>query len=330
MPMSSIADHKRFILRAAFIIALVSAGCATQQVRPSAVPPGPPPVPAGAGQESAPEEMSPDVKAEDYVVPAPDTAAEEPVPALAAMAEETVSAPDTAAEETVPALDAMAEETVSTPDAAAAEPVPASDAMAAETVIAPHEKEGKPVPSFRAKIDAPAPAHAPKEAVRHQAGVRHSPVAEKKPARPAPIPAPSAAAPAEQKLEKTIHAHRKRLDERDNEVVSMPRGHSHRTLAERNDEQLLYVFTGMHKSTVEKIMGGRYYYKREYWKDPDGQIHEVLFYLTREPKKGTRVTERHLTPVIIKDSMVSAMGKYRLRKLRRDAKRTYAPTTAAR
>jgi len=50
--------------------------------------------------------------------------------------------------------------------------------------------------------------------------------------------------------------------------------------------------------------------------DRAGKDYEVFYYLTRDPE-GKPVQDRHLTPVIVKDNMVVALGAYRLKKLKR-------------
>lgn len=89
----------------------------------------------------------------------------------------------------------------------------------------------------------------------------------------------------------------------------------------RNDEKLLDVYPGMHKSELIRIMHtdpSRWHnpYKREALHDSKGAAYEVFYYLTRDPE-GKPVKERHLTPVIVKDDTVAAIGAYRLKKLKR-------------
>ena len=45
----------------------------------------------------------------------------------------------------------------------------------------------------------------------------------------------------------------------------------------------------------------------------------MLFYLTRAPRQGQRVTENLLTPVIFQNERVTAIGRYPLKKIRRAA-----------
>jgi hypothetical protein len=129
------------------------------------------------------------------------------------------------------------------------------------------------------------------------------PAPEAKPGRPAPV-----------------------VPEEDYDAVPYD-GKSYSSIAERNDERLLNVFVGMYRVTVEKVMGaGTRPYKKEFLRDESDHIYEILFYLTREPKKGRPVTERHLTPVIFKDSRVHALGRYQLKKLRRATSRIVDPS----
>jgi hypothetical protein len=95
--------------------------------------------------------------------------------------------------------------------------------------------------------------------------------------------------------------------------------------AEANDEKLLNVYPGMSRQTVERIMDG---HQSGTWTNPykhqavigaNGTSHEVLFYLTRAPRQGQRVTENLLTPVIFQNERVAAIGRYPLKKIRRAA-----------
>jgi len=95
--------------------------------------------------------------------------------------------------------------------------------------------------------------------------------------------------------------------------------------AEANDEKLLNVYPGMSRQTVERIMDGNQSgkwanpYKHQAVVSADGTSHEVLFYLTRAPRQGQRVTENFLTPVIFQNERVTAIGRYPLKKIRRAA-----------
>jgi hypothetical protein len=94
---------------------------------------------------------------------------------------------------------------------------------------------------------------------------------------------------------------------------------------EANDEKLLNIYVGMSRKTVERLMDGHQSgkwtnpYKHQTVMDADGKKHEVLFYLTRAPRPGQRVTENFLTPVIFQNERVTAIGRYPLKKLRRVA-----------
>ena len=104
-------------------------------------------------------------------------------------------------------------------------------------------------------------------------------------------------------------------------ITGAPPAPLFREFVARNDEQLLEVFAGMHKSELARIMhadANRWHnpYKREALYDRKGQAYEVLYYLTRDPE-GKPVKDRHLTPVMVKDDVVVAIGAYRLKKLKR-------------
>jgi hypothetical protein len=92
-----------------------------------------------------------------------------------------------------------------------------------------------------------------------------------------------------------------------------------------NDEMLLNVYPGMSRQTVARIMDGHQSgkwsnpYKQQTVANADGTSHEVLFYLTRAPRQGQRVTENFLTPVIFQNDRVTAIGRYPLKKIRRAA-----------
>ena len=102
--------------------------------------------------------------------------------------------------------------------------------------------------------------------------------------------------------------------------------------AETNDEKLLNVYVGMSRHSVEQIMDGHQTgkwinpYKHQVVVDADGKKNEILFYLTRTPRQGQRITESMLTPVIFVDDRVSAIGRYPLKKLRRTACQNRTPT----
>lgn len=104
-----------------------------------------------------------------------------------------------------------------------------------------------------------------------------------------------------------------------------PRMLSLADFVDRNDENLLGVYPGMSRAAVERIMGsyrtggGANPYKRQQIAVADGRSYEVLFYLTRKPRAGHRVSEGIMTPVIFESERVTAIGRYPLKKLRRAA-----------
>lgn len=93
--------------------------------------------------------------------------------------------------------------------------------------------------------------------------------------------------------------------------------------AERNDEKLLQVYVGMSRRSVEQLMQsvgtGPYAnpFRRQMLSDAHGERYEVLYFLTRTPVGGRRVSENQLTPVIFRDDRVVAIGRFPLKKLRR-------------
>ena len=88
-------------------------------------------------------------------------------------------------------------------------------------------------------------------------------------------------------------------------------------ITEENDEKLIRIFVGMDRATVEATMASAHNpAKRERITGSAGQTYEVLFYLTREPRKGKPVTERLMTPVILRNNEVVAIGNFHLKKLR--------------
>lgn len=89
-------------------------------------------------------------------------------------------------------------------------------------------------------------------------------------------------------------------------------------LALKNDDKIMNVFVGMDKKAVEDVMGGgQNPFKRQTVTGIDNQKYEILYYLTREPRKGRPITDRMLTPVIFKKGRVAAIGAYHLKKLLR-------------
>jgi hypothetical protein len=105
--------------------------------------------------------------------------------------------------------------------------------------------------------------------------------------------------------------------------------------AEANDEKLLNVYVGMSRQAVERLMDGHQSgkwinpYKYQMVVGADGKKHEVLFYLTRAPHQGQRVTESFLTPVIFQNDRLTAIGRYPLKKLRRAACQNQAQRTCS-
>jgi hypothetical protein len=102
-------------------------------------------------------------------------------------------------------------------------------------------------------------------------------------------------------------------------------GVSAREFIALNDTRLLDVYKGMPKVTVERLMAAHATerfanpYKRQALKTRDGSVYEIVFYLTREPLRGKPITENQLTPVIFRNDKVFAIGRYPLKKLRREA-----------
>lgn len=96
----------------------------------------------------------------------------------------------------------------------------------------------------------------------------------------------------------------------DNKLQSLTR------LAADNDEKILNIYVGMYKKTVEGVMGTAHNpYKQQKITGTDGKVYEVLYYLTREPRKGRPITDRMLTPVIFRKGQVAAIGHYQLKRL---------------
>jgi hypothetical protein len=106
-------------------------------------------------------------------------------------------------------------------------------------------------------------------------------------------------------------------------------------LATLNDERLIDVYRGMSREAVERIMDVRQGerplnpFGREWLRTTDGRRYEVIYYLTREPRKGRAVSARDLTPVIFQDDKVYAIGHYPLKKLKRTACTVASPSATA-
>jgi hypothetical protein len=92
---------------------------------------------------------------------------------------------------------------------------------------------------------------------------------------------------------------------------------------ERNDDKLLQVYVGMSRQSVERLMGGLRSgaysnpFRQQAFSLAGGKRYEVLYYLTRTPQAGRGITEVMLTPVILRDDRIVAIGRYPLKKLRR-------------
>lgn len=100
-------------------------------------------------------------------------------------------------------------------------------------------------------------------------------------------------------------------------------GIGRRQFIERNDDRLLQVYVGMLQTEVERIMAvpadsaWKNPYRRERLQSGE-RIYDVWFYLTREPRAGRAVGDSELTPVILSSGKVVSLGRYPLKKLRRD------------
>lgn len=111
--------------------------------------------------------------------------------------------------------------------------------------------------------------------------------------------------------------------EKPSEAPPPLRGIGLRQFIERNDDRLLQVYVGMVQAEVERIMATP---ADSAWKNPyrrerlqsGARMYDVWFYLTREPRAGRAVADSELTPVILSSGKVVALGRYPLKKLRRD------------
>ena len=92
---------------------------------------------------------------------------------------------------------------------------------------------------------------------------------------------------------------------------------------EHNDDRLLLAYVGMSRQNVDRLMNG---HRSGTYSNPfrqqsislvDGKRYDVLYYLTRAPNTGKGITETMLTPVILKNDRIVAIGRYPLKKLRR-------------
>lgn len=97
-----------------------------------------------------------------------------------------------------------------------------------------------------------------------------------------------------------------------------------RQFIERNDDRLLQVYVGMAQMEVERIMAlpagsaWKNPYRRERLQSGE-RTYDVWFYLTREPRAGRAIADAELMPVILSSGKVVGLGRYPLKKLRRDA-----------
>lgn len=91
---------------------------------------------------------------------------------------------------------------------------------------------------------------------------------------------------------------------------------------ERNENSLLRVYIDMSKAEVISIMSN---YRSGEWVNPckqeklmdnNGKVYDVVFYLSRKPVQSRPFNERLMTPVILRDDRVYAIGRYSLKKLR--------------
>ncbi len=91
---------------------------------------------------------------------------------------------------------------------------------------------------------------------------------------------------------------------------------------ERNENSLLRVYIDMSKTEVMSIMSDHRAgdwvnpCKQEQLMDKNGQVYDVIFYLSRRPVQLRPFNERLMTPVILRDNRVYAIGRYSLKKLR--------------
>jgi hypothetical protein len=131
--------------------------------------------------------------------------------------------------------------------------------------------------------------------------------------------APPEISSAEPGHPETTARKRRKMPKTDQEEGIVP-DHKLNTLADLaaiNDARLMHVFVGMYRVVVERYMGSSQHnpYRRTTITGSDGQVYEVCFYLTREPRQGRAVSDRMLTPVIFSKDVVAAIGHYQLKKL---------------
>ena len=91
---------------------------------------------------------------------------------------------------------------------------------------------------------------------------------------------------------------------------------------DRNENSLLRVYVDMSKAEVMTIMSD---YRAGDWVNPckhekrmdnNGKVYDIDFYLSRRPVQSRPFNERLMTPVILRDDRVFAIGRYSLKKLR--------------
>jgi hypothetical protein len=218
------------------------------------------------------------------------------------------------------------------------EPVQLAPAAEREQVPAKEKQSEAAAPgSYPQAVEQPSQqAYVPEQPVQQaaaeppqQAAVPEQPVQRAKMPPQPPSPSPLAADSAlPTGRHETVKKPAAAEPSEKQEVITIRPG-KYESLAGKNDNRLLQVYVGMSRASAVKIMGRRGSYKREFWTDMSNQNYEVLFYLTRAPKKGNAVTDRCLTPVLFKKGRVYAIGNYQLKKVRQTAKRAHAPAAAS-
>jgi hypothetical protein len=89
----------------------------------------------------------------------------------------------------------------------------------------------------------------------------------------------------------------------------------------RNDEKLLWVFEGMERAAVRKIMGDAHApgLRNPCWTEKrvsaKGVVYEIEFYLNRMPTRSRPLGTRTLQPVIYIRDRVEAISRYQYKKL---------------
>ena len=115
--------------------------------------------------------------------------------------------------------------------------------------------------------------------------------------------------------------------------VPLPTQVSLQEFVEHNDDRLLQAYVGMSRQGVDRLMGGQ---RAGIYNNPfrqqsislgDGKRYDVLYFLTRAPRAGQAVTETMLTPVILRNDKIVAIGRYPLKKLRRGECPASKPST---